>query len=147
MGVAEINVIGIDLISTEFNKIDISAVGNTFKTINIDEINRPQGGQIDMLIGIQYAAYHPIYCEARDHLLLLQNRFGYVVAGAHPEIKEYTRELVAHATIIPANDQADQIFLLENLGINSYPACGNCRCGKCHLGGGGGGGAGYVNKG
>ena len=130
----EICVIGINTISSEIHKIDLSPLSNKFKTVNLKEINPPQGGQIDLLIGIQYAAYHPICCETRGNLVLMQNRFGYVIAVSHPEIKDKTTNMVAHANIQHINDQAS-FFELESMGISSFPICGNCKCGQCHLGG------------
>ena len=71
----EIIVYGIDKIYTELNSINLTEVTKLFKTVKPEEINRPCG-EIDVLIGFEYAGYHPVKKECNDHLLLLENRFS-----------------------------------------------------------------------
>ena len=89
-------------------------ITSEFQNASAREINRPYGGEIDMLIGIQYAAYHPTCIEARGHLVLSQNRFGHIIAGSHPDIQENTTKLVSHAIVLNTNCKSDQFFELEN---------------------------------
>ena len=126
---------GIDKISTELNSIDLTAVSQLFQTVKPDEISRPYG-EIDVLIGFEYAGYHPMKKECNDHLLLLENRFGKCLGGSHPLLLETTRKLVKHAVLHHAKiSEITQFFDIENLGVQCIPRCGGCRCGSCSLGG------------
>ena len=66
-------VYGIDKISTELNDINITEISKLFKTVTPDDICRPSG-EIDVLIGFEYAGHHPTKKECNNHLLLLENR-------------------------------------------------------------------------
>ena len=47
-----------------------------FDCISVSDLNCPNEGQIDCLIGYQYAGFHPVRKQAASHLLILENRFG-----------------------------------------------------------------------
>ena len=94
-----IEVLGMEKISTPINYIDIGFVKEVFEHCPKD-IVRPTGREIDILVGIEYAAYHPVQREICGQLVLLENRFGYVVAGSHPRLKEQTSLLVQHAVVL-----------------------------------------------
>ena len=69
---------------------------------------------IDVLIGFEYAGYHPMKKECNDHLLLLENRFGKCLGGSHPLLLETTRKLVKHAVLHHAKiSEIDQFFTLK----------------------------------
>ena len=128
-------VYGIEKISTELNSINLTAVSQLFQRAKPEEISRPYG-EIDVLIGFEYAGYHPTKKECNDHLLLLENRFGKCLGGSHPLLRETTRKLVKHAMLHHAKiSEIDQFFDIENLGVQCTPKCGACRCGNCSLGG------------
>ena len=129
-----IEVLGIDCISSPISYIDISSLAKLF-TCCPEDISRPTGKEIDMLIGMQHAAYHPVRQEASGHLLLLQNQFGHVIAGSHPTLKEMTSLFVKHATMLHTIKSIDQFFEIEQLGVCCQPKCGSCKCGTCHPGG------------
>ena len=71
--VIEMEVLGIQKISTHIEFIDTSGIVSKFKNNEAKHVSRPVDGSIDMLIGFQYAAYHPICIEAIEHLLLMKN--------------------------------------------------------------------------
>ena len=129
----DIEVLGIDQISTDIELVDISGIMHQFEKSEAKNVTRPASGNIDMLIGFQYAAYHPLCLEAVEHLLLMENRFGILIAGSHPNLKEKTRKLVKHATVLHVTDPSE-FFSMESLGISCTPACGSCKCGNCHPG-------------
>ena len=89
---------GISKISNNIKVIDISAVSKVFSGITEREIRRPCG-EIDALIGFEYAGYHPIRIQIDGHLALLENAFGKCLGGRHPMLKENTRKLIKHAVI------------------------------------------------
>ena len=130
----EMEVLGIRKISTDIELIDTSKIATKFKKPEAKQVsNRPVSGCIDMLMGFQYAAYHPVCIDSVEHLLLMKNRFGVIVAGSHPTLKERTRKLVQHAVVLHATE-SDEFFSMESLGVSCSPACGSCKCGKCNPG-------------
>ena len=129
-----IEVLGMEKISTPINYIDIGFVKEVFEHCPKD-IVRPTGREIDILVGIEYAAYHPVQREVCGQLVLLENQFGYVVAGSHPKLKEQTSLLVQHAVVLHSHGNIEKFFEIENLGVSCQPKCGSCRCGTCHPGG------------
>jgi len=136
----EIRVIGIEKISSAIGVIDTKKICGIF---GIDErlVSRPTEGEIDVLVGLQYAAYHPVPVQSHGHMILYSNRFGKVIGGCHPAMREETRidELCAQARIAVAmhvqHDTIDTFFEIESLGVMCTPRCGACSCKKCHPGG------------
>ena len=70
-----------------------------------------------------------------DHLLLLDNRSGYVIGGSNPILVDNTKKVVHHAKVHHATGRVEDFYAMGNLGIECRPRCGSCKCGKCHLGG------------
>jgi len=128
-------VFGIDQISTKIEKVSIDGMMQLFTHEDAIKARRPATGEIGLLIGFSYAAYHPVKIEEVGHLLLMKNRFGIIVAGTHPEIQETTRTLVKHAIVLHLQANVEEFHNIESLGVTCYPRCGGCRCGKCHTGG------------
>ena len=131
-----LEVYGIDKITNDIQGIDSTFIASMFNNVLQKDINRPEG-KVDVLIGYQYAAYHPQKEQNNGHLLLLENRFGKCVGGSLPMIKETTQRLnkIVDAKIhlvdtISIND----FYQIENLGIECKPKCGGCKCGKCAIG-------------
>ena len=131
-----LEVYGIDKITNDIQGIKSTFIASMFNNVLQKDINRPEG-KVDVLIGYQYAAYHPQKEQNNGHLLLLENRFGKCVGGSHPMIKETTQRLneIVDAKIhlvdtISIND----FYQIENLGIECKPKCGGCKCGKCAIG-------------
>jgi len=136
----EIQAIGIEKISSSIGYVDRHRISEIFR---IDEsiISRPTSGEIDLLIGLQYAAYHPAPVEIHGHLVLYSNRFGKVIGGSHPEIHEDTKldDLCAKARVAISMHVTPTVVTrfmeMEGLGVMCNPRCGNCSCKTCHLGG------------
>jgi hypothetical protein len=82
-------VYGIDRISSPVEGINLNGVMHLFQNINKQEIQRPNG-EIDVLIGHEYAGYHPEREQSSGHLLLLKNRFGRCLGGSHTNMAENT---------------------------------------------------------
>ena len=83
----EIDVIGLDKISNNITKIDLEPFLKLFNTIKGSAISRPENGEVDVLIGYDYAGYHPVRIQASGHLMVLTNRFGSIIAGNKRKIK------------------------------------------------------------
>ena len=86
-------------------------VAHLFNKVKLSELNRPKEGKIDCLIGYEYAAFHPVRKQACGHLLILENRFGYVIGGSHSRLKENTRKLVQHATVHFASASVEDFYI------------------------------------
>ena len=61
--IVELEVYGIDKISTEVGGMNISGVMHLFKEVKKSEIQRP-AGDIDVLVGFEYAGFHPVKEQA-----------------------------------------------------------------------------------
>ena len=119
--------------------IKLNRVIQLFKDITSADVERPSG-EIDLLIGYDYAALHPVRQQRSDNLLLLTNNFGKCIMGSHPKIIENTRSYIVSKlttivnTIQTKNIMAD-FFEFESLGVECNPKCGNCQCRKCPING------------
>ena len=131
----QIEVLGIETISTAVEATDLAEVKNLFTNEEVKYVERPKPGLVELLIGFSYAAYHPVKIEGVGHLLLMRNRFGSIMAGAHPSIKEKTRKVVKHAMVLHSQGSFEEFLSIESLGVTCSPKCGGCRCGTCQTGG------------
>ena len=129
-----IKAVGIDIISSSSNRIEDIEVKRLFPWIESKRVRCSTGSQIKILIGFQYTAYHPTRVDNSGHLLLLENRFGFTVAGKYIGIDSPTVKLVKHAMVLHSVPHINTFNLIENLGVSCQPECGGCRCGKCHIG-------------
>ena len=135
----EVRAIGIDKISSSINRVSKQDISKVFQ-IDESTINRPAEGEVDMLVGLQYAAFHPVPIQTEGHLILYHNRFGKTIGGTHPGICENTKldescSQVRHAVTMHVIQATDTFFEIESLGVNCIPRCGACSCGSCHPGG------------
>ncbi len=122
----QFEVYGIDKITFEIQNVNIDGVIKLFKNIPREDILRPSG-TIDVLIGYEYAAYHPQNDQSSGHHLLLKNR--------HHSIKETTtNHNLGHARFNTMIAKVEDFYKIENLGIECTSRCGGCKCGKCSLG-------------
>ena len=133
--IVQIDVYGIDKITSEIPTVKTDDLVQEFKDIKPEDARRPTGA-VDVLVGYEYAGFHPQPEQRSDHLLLLGNRFGKCIGGSH--------KLISESRISPNCKDAcvhyvsaikiDDFFKTENLGIECTPRCGNCKCGKCPIG-------------
>ena len=65
----------IDRISTKIKEIGMENVLHLFHGITGKSVRRPTG-EIDVLVGFEYAGHHPIREQSVGDLLLLGNQFG-----------------------------------------------------------------------
>ena len=130
----EISALGIDKISTHIPQINVEEALKEFKMPTSSNVSRPKG-EIDCLIGFEYAGYHPVKINAKRHLLLMENRFGLIIAGHQTKETCMNQTIVAHEVVQHAVGNISEFLTMEELGIQCQPQCGGCKCGKCHLGG------------
>ena len=125
---------GIEKISSSIQCTNVNDFSKILKIDN-DKIRRPTTGEIDMLIGYEYAGFHPQKIRSENHLLLLKNKFGYCVGGSQVTLEEKTNLLIQAAEVCHADVKLDDFYEAESLGITCNPRCGSCKCGECAIGG------------
>ena len=110
-----IDVYGIDRISTKINSTNLRDFTHVFET-NLEDF-RISDGEVEVLIGMNYAAYHPQKVEAYGQLVLYETDFGKCVGGSHPHLKNDTQILISNARVNHLNAySALKYFEIEALG-------------------------------
>jgi len=123
---------GIAQISSSIEAIEITELALEFE-VDPEDVTRPVG-EIDMLIGFEYAGFHPEREKSKGHLVLMRNKFGRCLSGAHSLLVEKTQMLVQNVKKIH-KVRIEDFYSNETLGVSCEPKCGNCRCGTCPVGG------------
>ena len=101
------------------------------------DISRPEG-EVDLLIGYDYAAWHPVKEQESRQLLILGNCFGKCIGGKHTLLHNTTQKFIygVHVVnIIYKRGITEDFLSTESLGVKCIPRCGGCRCGTCPVGG------------
>ena len=135
----EIEAFGIQRISSEIQKVNVAMIG-AILGVSSSAMNRPVCGEIDILIGQQAASLHPVRKKAVGNLILMENGFGLVVSGSHPQIKTVDAITLSclqarDAVVMHATGGIERFFEIEGLGVKCEAKCGSCKCVKCHPGG------------
>ena len=128
---------GIDRITSRISPFDRNSIAKSFPDIPIDQISRPVG-DVELLVGYDFAAWHPTKEKCNQHLLLLANQFGKCFAGSHASLEESTEKYVSNVSIVNLvykQGISNDFFSIESMGVNCDPKCGNCSCRKCPIGG------------
>ena len=103
----------------------------------MEQIARPSG-EVELLVGYDYAGRHPIKELCHEHLLLLNNQFGKCFMGNHPSVKECTQKYANNVLVVNYMYKygiSSDFFSIESMGVSYEPKCGNCLCRKCSVGG------------
>ena len=124
---------GIEQISSSIESANITEVTRLL-SIDTSEIKRPIG-EVDMLIGFEYAGFHPEKVNNNGHLLHLKNKFGSCIGGSHITIEEKTNLVIQEAEVCHVQIRIEDFYESESLGIRCNPRCGGCKCGECAVGG------------
>ena len=117
---------GIDQITSDIESVSTENLANLFKGVSKGDIMRP-AGPVDVLIGYEYAAYHPQRTQNVGHLLLLQNRFGLCIRGTHPSIKDEIKKHDLSYALVQHVIKVEDFYKIENLGVECVPRCGSCK--------------------
>ncbi|KAJ8019238.1 hypothetical protein HOLleu_42307 [Holothuria leucospilota] len=122
---------GIECVTAKVSNKDLTHLAKLFRGVSAEEVSRPSG-EVDLLVGFEYAGYHPVKAQACGHLVLLENQFGRCIGGSHPSLElEQTMGLHIHHIRIT---KFDEFLSIESMGISCVPRCGGCKCGKCPVG-------------
>ena len=133
----QITAFGIDNITNAISHVEVDELVHLFNNINKRDVQRPEG-EVDILVGLEYAAWHPVREQSYEHLLIYGNVFGKCLGGHHPSLNEGTRKnahVKAVVNYISSLIGIKEFFDVESMGTECTPRCGNCRCGKCPIGG------------
>ena len=84
----------------------------------MDNVSRPHG-MVELLIGYDYAGWHPVREASLDHLLILSNVCGKCLGGTHPSLKESTEKAVMN--IIVNHKTLSDFFGVLAMGVECYP--------------------------
>ena len=111
--------------------------GKLKEDLKVSDILRPSEGDVDCLICYEYAGLHPVRIDSVRRLLLLENRFGLIVGGTHTDIKDGTKRVLHNGVVLHIYSCLclEKFYKVEQLGIQSNPKCGSCKCGHSHPGG------------
>lgn len=114
----QVDVYVIDKITSEILSVDIDGIIPLFNNISTEDILRPPG-TVDVLIGYEYASYHPQNEQSSGHLVLLRSRFGRCIGGTHPTIREQSTSHQRHQIKVnTAIARIEDFYNIENLGID-----------------------------
>ena len=106
-----------------------------FEGLEKEDLDRPEG-EMDVLIGFEYAGFHPVRQQSSGHLLVVKNWFGICIAGSHPTLRESARKVVQNVVVHHMDSVSIRYFYdIEGLGVECSPKCGSCKCGRCARGG------------
>ncbi|XP_062600980.1 uncharacterized protein LOC134262619 [Saccostrea cucullata] len=140
---------GMEQITTNAGKVDVSGIAQLFNGITDSDIYRPCG-EVNLLIGSDCSVLLPTRVDGVGNLQLMKNQFGYCVRGSHSLIKISAMPnsfCINHLSGSELNsmhimntkslkDQFDSFLDIESLGTYCQPRCGGCRCGHCVVGSG-----------
>ena len=115
------NAYGISKISSAINQIDTHLIQEAMPGECLDQLQPT--GDVDMLIGFDYAGFHPEKEKAAGHLILLKNRFGRCISGSYKGADGSTTKIVqtaqvSHVCQVP---RLVDFYECESLGIHSQP--------------------------
>ena len=87
-----VTVYGLPKISNDIRSIKVENLITLFPHVYESEVSRPEG-EIDVLIGLDYAPLHLQMVTNVNHLVLYQNRFGRCLGGKHRHLKNSLKTL------------------------------------------------------
>ena len=131
--VKHVSAFGIERIINSISEIDTECIMNIFPGVPFGQIARPCG-EVELLVGYDYAGWHPTKELCHKHLLL-SNQFGKCFGGNHPRLKESTHKYVSNVSVVNFAYKYGMSTDFFSMGVSCEPKCGNCMCRKCPIGG------------
>ena len=109
------------------------------KCLDIDQLQRTPG-DVDLLIGNDYLGLHPkkeIH-RAGHNLSIMLGTFGKCLQETHPRLHEETSILTNFNASTSFLSRAKEVQLEsyiteKELGTETFPRCGSCKCGNCPI--------------
>ncbi|XP_068247848.1 uncharacterized protein [Palaemon carinicauda] len=141
---------GIEEITSEACKVDLTNIVLLFDDIRLSDVERPFG-EIELSVGSDWCTLMPQVKQSVGNLQLMQNMFGYCIRGSHPSIKfessnnSFNVKVNQISSVVKVEEinvnnneflrmDLDKFFNIESLGTYCIPKCGACKCGSCTLG-------------
>ena len=125
-------VYGIENISSGMKKVDTQNIKQLFPNTNLDDIPAVEG-EIDVLIGLEYAVYHPQIIHSNDNLIVSGNVFGKCISGTHSLVKcgkgDVHRVTINHIV----GESIDDFINSESLRKSKSSNCKQCKHGEGSL--------------
>ena len=115
-----------------------------FPQFEVSSLVRPSS-DIDILLGSDWFGLHPKkeIAKCGDNLSVMKGSLGVCLVGSHPHLHNssfeetnlsFVESVDTHLILShPALAQPYSFIVGEDLGTESTPRCGNCKCGKCPL--------------
>ena len=91
-------VCGIEKISNRVKRVDMDKVVRLFSNLKPGTKETPEGS-IDVLIGFEYAGFHPVTIQSAGHLVLVRNHFGECLGVSYPELIKETQKLIQNVIL------------------------------------------------
>ena len=73
---------GIDKVMNDISSINTEELRCLFSNNEVENLQQHQCGPIDLLVGFDYAVWHPVKVEVQEHLVVLSNIFGTCITGS-----------------------------------------------------------------
>lgn len=138
---------GISEISSPVTKVNVPLLAKVLGVKELD-LARPSG-KLEFLVGADYACLIPVLVKTAGNLQFMKNQFGYCIRGScgfdrENKLKGIT-VVVNHVSFYPSKENREitplcklekyfnYFFTINGLGIQCYPTCGGCACGKCSV--------------
>ena len=134
----------IDDICGQLSSMSMEKLIEFFPSVTAEDIARPVG-EVDILIGMEYADIHPRQIESNQGLVLYESDFGTgrIVGGKNKAIQA-SEQISAKARLcaqvkitnvraikVPSKPSID-FFTSEQFGVRPPPICNNCKnCKEC----------------
>ena len=93
---------GINKISRNVQQFELRGVAELFSDLEEEDVKFPDG-EIDVLIGFEYAGFHPVRKQSSDHILLPENRFGKCLGGLSPDAERKDTEAHSACCSLPCH--------------------------------------------
>ena len=77
-----ISILGIDRISTDITPIEVSGVIKLLEGVSMEDLDRPEEGEIDCPVGYEYAAFHPV-CKQAKYVLYYYYLYCIIITISH----------------------------------------------------------------
>ena len=116
-----VQVYGIDKISTNIRSVKLNGILALFSGVKEKDIQRPRG-EIDVLMGLEYAGYHPVRQQANGHLLLLENQFGICIGGSHPTLRVSARKIIQRVNVVKYVTE-EAVDVTDGIVKKIFPDC------------------------
>lgn len=118
-----IKAFGVDDISEVKSVVDVSGVKHLFSEevkAQWGKVSKRPVGKVDLLVGQEYAGFHPVQVEAKDNLVVCRTMFGqgWVLTGTHQSLQTEDCSWGAEVAAMRAGRVSVSIHSANRIGIS-----------------------------